>query len=250
MVSTWWLLPDGSDEVYEATAAVSSTRDGAPDQTYWCAIGFDMGYMGMMRFSKGYGLQGLEVLAHENRTFVQFAHWDDPARNIHTETVQLGDGFIDSHFDNEGIGRRVVKPVTWDPTKRMYFRIQVREAGNGNRQFVGSYSDSGRADAWQLMAVFQVSNSPDHFLKNFYSFTEIVTQKQDQMREGYFEDMHLRLAGGRDITPIGIEYNHEALNVTMYKITGPNQYYLRMGGTPDQGVFKPTNPKDGTDAYF
>lgn len=102
--------------------------------TYWCALEWDAGYMGLQRGGSGY-------VKH-----VQFSVWDPPSGGPTTVTYLNPNGRA-AQFTGEGSGAVTYYPFDWQEGALYSFAIEVVQNGSGGADYLGYFIIHGPVPA-------------------------------------------------------------------------------------------------------
>ena len=164
---------------YEAPVAqwavLEVTATESAPGTYFCALGFSRGYLGMQELADG-------------KKVILFSVWDSPdEQNLSDRpedtalakrvgVVRIGEGVREKRFGGEGTGSQSFFDHDWELGKPVRFALHSGEAGLFSGYF---YDDAQRR--WQLMATFRTST--EDRLKGLYSFIEDFRRDGESARK-------------------------------------------------------------------
>ncbi len=147
---------------YETPRAHAAYLEVVPQKsapgTYFCALGFHMGYFGIQELADGKKIALFSVWEPENAT-----------GDERVKLVEKGDAVVDKRFGGEGTGGQSRMDFPWEPGEIVRFFAQAKPDGDFT-EFTGHIYDSAQAK-WRLMATFR-TRSKGHALEGLYSFIE------------------------------------------------------------------------------
>ncbi|MBB5350785.1 hypothetical protein HNR46_001019 [Haloferula luteola] len=174
---------------YQAPPAQWACIEVTPTQsspgTYFCALGFSRGYLGMQELADG-------------RKVVLFSVWDSPdAGNLtdrpeHTDpakrtgVVQIGKGVREQRFGGEGTGSQSFFEYPWSLEKPVRFAVHSYPEGSLTT-YTGFFYDDSRHQ-WQLMASFRTATRDA--LTGLYSFIEDFRRNQQSAHQQRRAEFH------------------------------------------------------------
>jgi hypothetical protein len=145
--------------------------------TYFCALGFHMGYFGIQELADG-------------KKIALFSIWE-PENAVGDERVSLiekGDAVLDQRFGGEGTGGQSRMEFPWETGKPVRFLAQAKPDGEFT-EFSGHIHDPAQAK-WRLMATFR-TRSKGISLEGLYSFIEDFRRNYESAgiaREAVFQN--------------------------------------------------------------
>ncbi|GAA5483623.1 DUF3472 domain-containing protein [Haloferula sargassicola] len=210
-----------------ATIEVTPTRS-APG-TYFCALGFSRGYLGMQELADG-------------KKVILFSVWDSPDPDNKTDrpedtaesrragVVRVGEGVREKRFGGEGTGSQSFFDYGWSLEKPVRFAVHAAADG-GLTTFTGYFYDASRRK-WQLMT--SVRTATRGTLTGLYSFIEDFRRNHEsarQIRRASFTDGWVREAGGSWQPMIEARFTADATPAATID-AGPaeNGFFLQTGG--------------------
>ena len=147
---------------YETPKAKAAYIEVVPQKsapgTYFCALGFHMGYFGIQELADGKKIALFSVWEPENAV-----------AEDRVKMVEKGDGVMDQRFGGEGTGGQSRMEFPWEIGKPVKFFVQAKPDG-GFTEFSGHIYDPAQSK-WRLMATFR-TRSKGISLEGLYSFIE------------------------------------------------------------------------------
>lgn len=147
---------------YETPQAKAAYIEVVPQKsapgTYFCALGFHMGYFGIQELADGKKIALFSVWEPENA-----------AGDERVKLVEKGDAVVDKRFGGEGTGGQSRLDFPWETGKVVRFFAQARPDGDFT-EFTGHIYDPAQRK-WRLMATFR-TRSKGIALEGLYSFIE------------------------------------------------------------------------------
>lgn len=159
-VHLWYPQAQDSAWVYMEVEAQESSPG-----TYFCALGFEKGYMGMQELADG-------------KKVVIFSVWepnhgevaDSVPEDQRAKLLTKGDGVRTARFGGEGTGGQSFFDYDWQIGETMRFLVSAEPVGDHATVFTGRFYDNKREE-WQLMTQFQTITDGIRF-RGVYSFVE------------------------------------------------------------------------------
>ncbi len=175
-----------------------------PVYTYYCAVGFRRGYLGM------------QVNGPTERRVI-FSIWDsgsekrDRAKVDDKDRVALlekGDNVVADSFGNEGTGGHSHKVIDWRVGEPVSFLVTAQPEG-ATTVYTGYYAQGNRPK-YNLIAKFRAPND-GNYLSGFYSFVENFGGSNGQLkREAEFDSQFAFTADGGRIPITRATFSHDA----------------------------------------
>lgn len=177
-VTAWYLVPNSISTIKEVIVKKSTPG------TYFCAVGFDMGYF------------GLQELGNGKKTFI-FSVWDDNRGDDPTvvsaenrvKALQVGENVRIQRFGNEGTGIQTFLDHNWLNDTPYLFRVEAT-SDNGHTIFSAKVFIP-EINKWQLMAILKTPANTS-YIANQYSFIEDFLRSDSShmiKRTAQFRDM-------------------------------------------------------------
>ena len=164
---------------YQAPKAKAAYIEVVPektaDGTYFCALGFDMGYFGIQDLGDGKKIAIFSVW-EPGDPFDFKAHPDQIPADKRVGMLEKGEGVIDGRFGGEGTGGQSKLPLPWETGKPVKFLVQAKAVGEFT-EFTGHVYDPV-GQKWRLMATFR-THSKGIPLQGLYSFVEDFRRDYD-----------------------------------------------------------------------
>ncbi len=157
---------------YQTPKAKAAYLEVVPEKTsagtYFCALGFDMGYFGIQDLGDGKKIAIFSVW-EPGDPFDFKAHPDQIPADKRVGMLEKGEGVIDGRFGGEGTGGQSKLPFDWEIGKPTKFFVQAKPVGEFT-EFTGHIFDPTQ-NKWRLMATFR-THSKGIPLQGLYSFVE------------------------------------------------------------------------------
>lgn len=157
---------------YQTPKAKAAYLEVVPEKTtagtYFCALGFDMGYFGIQDLGDGKKIAIFSVW-EPGDPFDFKAHPDKIPEDKRVGMLEKGEGVIDGRFGGEGTGGQSKLPFEWEVGKPTKFFVQAKPVGEFT-EFTGHIFDPAQ-NKWRLMATFR-THSKGIPLQGLYSFVE------------------------------------------------------------------------------
>lgn len=157
---------------YQTPKAKAAYLEVLPEKTsagtYFCALGFDMGYFGIQDLGDGKKIAIFSVW-EPGDPFDFKAHPDQIPADKRVGMLEKGEGVIDGRFGGEGTGGQSKLPFEWEIGKPTKFFVQAKPVGEFT-EFTGHIFDPTQ-NKWRLMATFR-THSKGIPLQGLYSFVE------------------------------------------------------------------------------
>lgn len=153
---------------YQTPKAKAAYLEVVPEKTtagtYFCALGFDMGYFGIQDLGGGKKIAIFSVWESDSEM-----HPDQVPEDKRVGILEKGEGVIDGRFGGEGTGGQSKLPFEWETGKPTKFFVQAKPVGEFT-EFTGHIFDPSKNE-WRLMATFR-THSKGIPLQGLYSFVE------------------------------------------------------------------------------
>ncbi|MBR1870598.1 MAG: DUF3472 domain-containing protein [Kiritimatiellae bacterium] len=155
--------------VSEMSVAMT-VRESTPG-SYFCALAFDGGYM------------GLQELPNRDRVAI-FSVWDpgDPMdshareENVpdsdRTRVLYTGEGVRLNRFSREGTGAQAIMPLAWKENEKYTFTVSAEKDGERHVAFSAYCGKPGDSEKTKIATFSTHGTGGDAQLKNTYSFVE------------------------------------------------------------------------------
>ena len=157
---------------YQTPKAKAAYLEVVPEKTtagtYFCALGFDMGYFGIQDLGDGKKICLFSVW-EPGDAFDFKAHPDQIPADKRVGLLEKGEGVNAGRFGGEGTGGQSKLPFEWELGKPTKFFVQAKPVGEFT-EFTGHIYDPARQQ-WRLMATFR-THSKGIPLQGLYSFVE------------------------------------------------------------------------------
>ena len=227
---------------YQTPRAKAAYLEVVPEKstpgTYFCALGFDMGYFGIQELGDGKKIAIFSVW-EPGDAFDFKAHPDQIPEDKRVGMLEKGEGVIDGRFGGEGTGGQSKLPFEWEVGKPTRFFVQAKPVGELT-EFTGHIFDPAQ-NKWRLMATFR-THSKGIPLQGLYSFVEDFRRNYESAkiihrasyRNGWLLDLEgkwqpmLTAKFTGDVTP--------SLNIDAGPI--PGGFFLQTGGETAQNTTK------------
>ena len=159
-VHLWYPQAQDSAWVYMEVEAQESSPG-----TYFCALGFEKGYMGMQELADGKKVVIFSVWEPDHGEVADSVPEDQRAK-----LLTKGDGVRTARFGGEGTGGQSFFDYDWQIGETMRFLVSAEPVGDHATVFTGRFYDNKREE-WQLMTQFQTITDGIRF-QGVYSFVE------------------------------------------------------------------------------
>lgn len=184
---------------YQVPKAKAAYLEVVPEKsthgTYFCALGFDMGYFGIQELKDG-GKIALFSVWEPGDPFDFKAHPDQIPEDRRASLLEKGEGVIVGRFGGEGTGGQSKLPFHWETGVPTKFFVQAKPVG-GFTEFTAHIFDPA-LEKWRLMATFR-THSKGIPLQGLYSFVEDFRRNGESAkivhRAGYTNGWVLDLDG-------------------------------------------------------
>lgn len=202
-----------------------------PVHTYYCAIGFNAGYLGMQANT-----------ATEKR--VIFSVWDNAKEGVSRSKVDpndragllaKGQDVFAGGFGNEGTGGHSHLVVPWKVGQTQRFLVKVKPDGDA-AIFAGYYY---RTDThkWMLISAWRRPRT-EATLSGFYSFSEDFGHDQQATRIAKFGNAWVQSADGKWTEPLTARFSRTAVGEPVRRdwqaqVVG-DQFETQIGGYIDR----------------
>ncbi|HNX34280.1 MAG TPA: DUF3472 domain-containing protein [Kiritimatiellia bacterium] len=174
----WTDVPDGSAFFNEV-----QVRESVPG-TYFCVIGFQMGYFGIQELTDGKKVVIFSVWEPPNPV-----NADDPGKTEaarRTQLVYQGDGVRVGRFGGEGTGGQSFFDYPWRLNETYRFVVHAKPAGD--RTVFTGYFFVNETRTWKKLVSFSTLTDK-HAVSGLYSFIEDFRrnfQSAKQRRQSLF----------------------------------------------------------------
>lgn len=174
-----------------------------PVHTYYCAIGFDGGYMGMQANT-----------AREKR--IIFSVWDNAKEAVSRAKVDAkdragllakGDKVFAGDFNNEGTGGHSHVIMPWKVGETQRFLVQVKP--DGDAAIFAGYFFRPDTHKWTLVSAWRRPRT-EAALTRFYSFSEDFGHDQQATRRAKFGPAWVQTADGHWTEPFTARFSRTA----------------------------------------
>ncbi|ORX64534.1 hypothetical protein K493DRAFT_364892 [Basidiobolus meristosporus CBS 931.73] len=174
----WASLPDNGSKFISFKTDVKSVPEFSPNQTYWAAIAWNNGYMGMQTWA--------------NKRVFLFSLWDN--NNGKATIVETCKECVTSRFGNEGTGSHMQYFYPWLDGVDYGFRIDYEEDGD-----YLVYTAQLRIDGeWMQFGKLRVINDNlNSGLGYFYQFLENPQGISNGVRVGVWSKQAYRREGSK-----------------------------------------------------
>ena len=159
-VHLWYPQAQDSEWVYMEVEAQESSPG-----TYFCALGFEKGYMGMQELADGKKVVIFSVWEPDHGEVADSVPEDQRAK-----LLTKGDGVRTARFGGEGTGGQSFFDYDWQIGETMRFLVSAEPVGDHATVFTGRFYDNKREE-WQLMTQFRTITDGIRF-RGVYSFVE------------------------------------------------------------------------------
>lgn len=159
-VHLWYPQAQDSAWVYMEVEAQESSPG-----TYFCALGFEKGYMGMQELADGKKVVIFSVWEPDHGEVADSVPEDQRAK-----LLTKGDGVRTARFGGEGTGGQSFFDYDWQIGETMRFLVSAEPVGDHATVFTGRFYDNKREE-WQLMTQFRTITDGIRF-RGVYSFVE------------------------------------------------------------------------------
>jgi hypothetical protein len=207
---------------FETEVVVRQSQPG----TYFCAIGFNMGYFGIQELADG-------------RKIALFSVWD-PTRGDNPSAVPEESRVLVAYqdpaatvrrFGGEGTGAQALYPFDWKTNTAYRFRVDARVVSN-RTAFAGYLLEPGAAD-WKHLATFETIGRGLR-IEGEYSFVEDFRRNRESLqreRRALFGPARAISAAGATQEVRRAQFTADgnpALNIDAGTYAG--RFYLATGG--------------------
>lgn len=152
------------DDAAAAYVEVAVT-ESAPG-TYFCALGFSKGYLGMQELASG-------------KKVMIFSVWEpnhgQNAKNVpedqRAKLIRKGEGVRTARFGGEGTGGQSFFDYDWKIGEKVQFFVKAKVMNPTTTRYTGFFYDNNRKQ-WQLMTEFQTITKGERLGNGLYSFVE------------------------------------------------------------------------------
>lgn len=134
--------------------------------TYFCALGFHMGYLGMQELSNG-------------KKVVIFSIWEphhgeNPVNvpdDKRAKLIRKGEGVRTARFGNEGTGGQSFFDYDWQIDEKVSFLVKSVKLNDTTTRYSGYFYNNKKKE-WQFMTEFQTLAKGKQLGNGIYSFIE------------------------------------------------------------------------------
>ena len=131
--------------------------------TYFCALGFHMGHLGMQELANGKKVIIFSVLEHKNGQISK-----NVPENMRVKLIRKGD---DVRFSSEGSGGQSFYDYDWQIREKVSFLVKSIRVNDTTTRYTG-YFYNNKTKGWQLMTEFQTLAKGKQLGNGIYSFVE------------------------------------------------------------------------------
>ena len=164
-VHLWWQgLPD---DAVEASGSVTILQEQT--NSYYMAIGFDGGYMGLQN------VQGLHVgifsIWDPLSNAMDFSAKSEAVKDEHrARVVYAAEGINVSRFGGEGTGAKTMFGCNWKVGQKLRFRVTAEPEEGDRTLFTGYIGDASHEE--KIAAISRPNHGRDARIKMIHSFVE------------------------------------------------------------------------------
>lgn len=149
-----------------AAAYVEVKVDKSAPGTYYCALGFNKGYIGMQELANGKKVMIFSVWEPNHGQ-----NQNDVPEEKRTKLIRVGEGVRTGRFGGEGTGGQSFYDYDWQVGESIKFCIKAQPEGDSNTRYTGWFFDNKRK-VWQLMTEFRTITKGERLGGGLYSFVE------------------------------------------------------------------------------
>ncbi|KAI8330480.1 hypothetical protein BC941DRAFT_456763 [Chlamydoabsidia padenii] len=208
-------------------SSIRVPKGSDPNHTYWCAIGFNRGYLGMQHND-----------GTERR--ILFSIWDDQ-KGGKVDALQVGEGGKNEYFGGEGTGMHTMLHYNWKSEETVFFRLLADVNKAGNYSDYTAWYRSGDKGKWTLIAKYRAHNIT-RWLTNNYSFLENYKHADTKMiREGFYGNQTIVNTDGKRVkVHMGYQPQRISKGDVWEQRAVNGEDYFRMDGPKNKGLYPPT----------
>lgn len=209
----------------EATA----TTD--PSSTYYCAIGFGGGYMGM------------QVTSPTQRRVI-FSIWDNATEGVSRDKVEdkdragllaKGERVFSDDFGGEGTGGHSHLKYLWKTGEKQRFLVTVKP--DGDAAIFAGYFYLNDQKKWMLISAWRRPRTPAK-LTGFYTFNEDFNHARQATRRASYGNSWVRTADGKWQEVTTARFTRTAQNEPVRRdwmaAAERDQMWMQIGGAIDR----------------
>lgn len=134
--------------------------------SYFCALGFHMGYIGMQELADGKKVIIFSVWEPNNGEVEK-----NVPENMRVKLIRKGEGVRSSRFGGEGTGGQSFYDYDWKISEKVSFLVKSIRVNDTTTRYTG-YFYNNKAKRWQLMTEFQTLAKGKQLGNGIYSFVE------------------------------------------------------------------------------
>jgi hypothetical protein len=134
--------------------------------TYFCALGFHMGYIGLQELTDGKKVVIFSVWEPENGQVAKGV----PV-NLRVKLIRKGESVRTSRFGGEGTGGQSFFDYDWKIGEKVSFLVKSIRVNDTTTRYTG-YFYNNKTKSWQLMTEFQTLAKGKQLGNGIYSFVE------------------------------------------------------------------------------
>lgn len=134
--------------------------------TYFCALGFNKGYIGMQELTDGKKVVIFSVWEPN--------HGENPKNvpdEVRAELIRKGEGVRVGRFGGEGTGGQSFYNYDWKVGEKVRFLVRAEPVGKLATKYTGWFFDNQRK-SWQLMTEFKTPTKGEYLGGGVHSFIE------------------------------------------------------------------------------
>lgn len=228
-VHLWYDTP-GERHVAASTVSLDMTvRESVPG-SYFCALAFTGGYIGLQELPDGKRIAIFSVW-DEGDPFDAHAHEGNVPESDRTKVLRSGENVRVKRFSGEGTGAQSMVDFPWETGKTYTFTISAWKDGERHVAFSGSVKPAGADESEKLeLAAFSTRSAGDKaqvaavmsfvedFLRNF--------QSARQIRRAEFTNV---IADGKRLTAALFTGDRNPAETVDAGLV-PNGFFLQTGG--------------------
>ena len=209
----------------EATAVTD------PTSTYYCAIGFNAGYMGM------------QVTSPTQRRVI-FSIWDNANEGISRANVEekdragllaAGDNVFTDSFGGEGTGGHSHLKTMWKTGEKQRFLVTVK--ADGDAAIFAGYFYRNDLQKWMLISAWRRPRT-EAKLTGFYTFNEDFNHTKQATRRANYGNSWVRTSDGKWQEVTTARFTRTAQNEPVRRDweagTEGDQMWMQIGGYIDR----------------
>lgn len=149
---------------------VTAVADDDPVDTFWAAVQFNAGYLGM------------QVNGPTERRII-FSIWDDPDKDSNATLIAIGPDTVYFEFGGEGTGINTHVEYMWPTGQPQNFLVTAQLTDSGTSSSYNAYY--WLDNEWQFIARIKSPNNKDLILP-YSSFLEDFGPDTTQIRKGLY----------------------------------------------------------------